>query len=269
MPSTLAGFASAAPAGNTHAMANRLHTDEHAGGDPPIVLLHGLGVGGVSWQRVVPLLTPRHRVLVPDLPGFGRSPSLPAGVPYSVPALSDAVERELDERALDAPVIAGNSLGGWVALELARRGRASALALVAAAGLSSPPEIAWTVVLNEALRAGAKLLQPLWPRTDGEPLWPRIGRDLATSPGFEPTLAWMAANQPATGLDEVRCPALVVWGAGDPLLPVWHASRFAQAIPGARLRLVAGGHLAMLEAPQAVAEAVLDVAAGDGSLVAA
>src|SRR5688500_1629941 len=94
----------------------------HRGGEgEPLVLMHGLGLSLRTWLPVVPALERRHDVSALDLPRFGVSPPLPAGTPSAVPALADAVEGVLDGFGLDRAHAAGNSLGGWVALELARR----------------------------------------------------------------------------------------------------------------------------------------------------
>jgi pimeloyl-ACP methyl ester carboxylesterase len=81
------------------------------------------------------LLTPRHDVIAPDLPGFGDAPVLDA-VP-TVAALADAIEAELDAAGIDTTAVAGNSLGGSVGLELARRGRALRVVVLGPAGTES------------------------------------------------------------------------------------------------------------------------------------
>src|SRR5687767_333409 len=85
------------------------------GSGPPVVLLHGIGLDREVWAPVVPLLAAEHEVVAVDLPGFGASAAL-AGEP-TVEALAEAVEA----LGLERPLVAGNSLGGGIALELGRR----------------------------------------------------------------------------------------------------------------------------------------------------
>ena len=78
-----------------------------------------------------------------DMPGFGRSPALPAEVEPTPEALADAVEAAMDAAGFTSAHLAGNSLGGWVALELARRGRARTVTAISPAGLANKREGAW------------------------------------------------------------------------------------------------------------------------------
>jgi pimeloyl-ACP methyl ester carboxylesterase len=104
----------------------------------PLLLIHGLGLSWSSWNPVLPILTRAHDVLALDLPGFGTAPPLRDQTP-TVAALADAIEAELERSGLDRVHVAGNSLGGWIALELARRGRAtSAVALSPRASKPQP-----------------------------------------------------------------------------------------------------------------------------------
>src|SRR5205823_3335682 len=107
-----------------------------AGDGPPLLLVHGLGGSATNWCELAPLLAARRRVLVPDLPGHGRSAALPAvsGLEPFADRLALVAERE---QMLPAAVV-GHSLGGLVALRLAiRRPReVAALVLAGAAGLS-------------------------------------------------------------------------------------------------------------------------------------
>src|SRR5215207_7267465 len=102
----------------------------------PLLLIHGLGLSRRSWKPVLPILTREHEVLAIDLPGFGAASPLPDRRP-TVDALTDAVEAELDVTGVDRVDVAGNSLGGWIALELARRGRARSAVALSPSGLEA------------------------------------------------------------------------------------------------------------------------------------
>ena len=99
-----------------------------------IVLLHGIGSHRQMWDPVVGRLAAEHEVVPLDLPGFGTAPPLPAGEEPTPQALARAVASELDARGLDLVHVAGNSLGGWVALELAKLGRTRSVCALSPAG---------------------------------------------------------------------------------------------------------------------------------------
>src|SRR5687767_10997424 len=118
--------------------------DLHRGGSgEPLVLIHGIGHTWRGWRPMLPLLEPRFDVLAVDLPGFGHSAPLPAGVPPTAETLADAVEREMDAAGFGTAHVAGNSLGGWIALVLGRRGRARSITAISPAGLQHARERAW------------------------------------------------------------------------------------------------------------------------------
>lgn len=215
-------------------------------------------------------------VLAPDLPGFGQSPPPPAGTRPDVGTLADAVERELDAAGFERPALAGNSLGGWIALELARRGRAASVVAISPAGMWTEKERVWADRFLRCQFAAAKGLQrraellrnPLvrtvflagissrpW-RADPDDVVYGV-RALAGS-NFLPTHEAMIADR-CRGLEEIACPVLIVWGTRDLLLPVRQGPRFAERIAGARLvELPRLGHVPMADDPQLVGRAILD-----------
>ncbi len=118
---------------------------DRAGSGPRVLLVHGLGGERHVWEPVWPALTARCDVLRIDLPGFGGSDPLPAGSDVSPQGLARAVAAFLAEAGFDHPHVAGNSLGGWVALELARLGLArSVTALCPARASGSARRVRWT-----------------------------------------------------------------------------------------------------------------------------
>jgi pimeloyl-ACP methyl ester carboxylesterase len=141
-----------------------------AGGEP-LLLIHGLGASTGVWDPVVPLLAEQREVIVLDLPGFGREPSLPEGVEPSAANLAAALHERCLELGIERPHVAGNSLGGWVGLEMGRRGWAASVTALSPAGL-------WRRT-SEARRS------PL--RVWGSRLWPLIWVALALAP-----LRWRA-----------------------------------------------------------------------------
>ena len=257
-------------------------TRHRGGSGPPLVLVHGLGLSWRSWRPVLDALEDRHDVVAIDLPGFGDSPPLPQGAAPTPTRLADAVESELDRLRLDAPALVGNSLGGWVALELARRGRAARAVVISPSGLESPPERALVIALNEQMRLRARFGVPLGQWLTGTALartmlfgglrsqpWrltPDAAagdlHDFAYSPGFQSTLSSTVATRAAMQLGEIDVPVRVAYGTLDLMLGVLTAPRFAAAIPRAELvPLLGAGHVPMLDDPELVARTILNFTA--------
>lgn len=273
-------------AGNPRAVTSALElTPSHRGGTgTPLLLLHGIGAIWRAWSPVVPYLEPHHDVIVPTLAGHGGGPSLDPGVMPSLQALVDALEDELDKLGLQKVHIAGNSLGGWIGIELARRGRAKSLVLLSPAGAwRSPRRIkVQTVGVRFSLGALARyshraesiverrLLR--WALLAGQVAHPHhVTREsLVTyihasgqSPVVEPLLRVLHLN-PVDPLPVDRdYPVRLVWADRDRVLPFKHfGSPMLERLPGAELiRLHGVGHVPMSDDPARVAELILEVTA--------
>jgi pimeloyl-ACP methyl ester carboxylesterase len=248
----------------------------------PLLLIHGIGSSLRCWSPVMPHLAANHDVIAVDLPGFGESRPLPAGAARTVPSLVDAVEALLDSLGLETVHIAGNSMGGWIALELARRLRARTVVAISPAGLGTPAENRRSRVTLATMHAVARLLGPvagpvcrpsvaravLYGLFAGRPT--RIEdaelayamRALASAPGFTATLDWLFCHN-AAGLGEIKVPVSVLWGSRDRILSPRQAARFAAAIRGCDVHPLAGlGHIPMSDDPTLIANSILAVTAG-------
>jgi len=122
------------------------------GSGEPLLLVHGLGGSAAIWEPVVELLTPEREVTVLDMPGFGSAPPLPAGIEPTAANLAAALRERCEELGIARPHVAGNSLGGWVALEMGRRGWATSVTAISPAGL-------WSRPLGSPARSGRMLLR--------------------------------------------------------------------------------------------------------------
>src|SRR3954449_4777425 len=253
--------------------SDRIAYVELGEGDPPVLLLHGLGGNWTAWLQTLPAVAREHRVVAVDLPGFGAS--APGSDGISIPGYARTIERFCERLGLEEVVVAGSSLGGWVAAELALRApeRVRGLVLIDAAGMV--PTRAERLKSVSMMR-GAELGAPLAPRfraaiaarprlrklalkyTVADPK--RLAADLvlmalpaAPDPGFGP--AFVAARRSWSDawcdqLTEIERPTLIVWGEQDALLPLRHAREWARRIRGSELRVIPGaGHLPMLERP--------------------
>ena len=251
-----------------------------AGAGDPLVLVHGVGHTWRGWRPMLPLLEESFDVLAVDLPGFGYSPPLPAGVESSPENLADAVERAVDAAGFQTAHLAGNSLGGWICLELARRGRAATVTAISPAGLALGREARLGVgilraerwVARNAPAPNALLRNPIGRTLLAGPTFARPWRiepdDMieqtrlfADAPGFEPTLEKTLGAQ-VRGLNAIRCPVLLLWGTRDVILLPRQGRRFERLIPGAELRYLKGlGHVPMSDDPELLAWAITDFAA--------
>jgi pimeloyl-ACP methyl ester carboxylesterase len=251
-----------------------------AGKGDPLVLIHGIGSTWRMWEPVLPALEARHDVLALSLPGYGRSEPV-EGEP-TVPALADAVEEAMDAAGLDTAHVVGNSMGGCIASDLARRGRARSVVAISPAGLWTPREWRysyWLLRLTHSvtvrnLRFVLALVGSAAGRTwllchvSSRP-WrmdPENARHqvevLARSPSFRRTLEWWNEgphNRTPDFLGEISVPYLVAWGTRDLLLPPRQAERWQRLVPGAELTwLPKLGHLAAPDDPDLVSRTILE-----------
>jgi pimeloyl-ACP methyl ester carboxylesterase len=252
------------------------------GSGPALVLIHGVGHHWQAWTPVIAQLAERFDVIACDSPGFGASPPLPAGVAPTVGAYTDAFAAFLTKLGFERPHVAGNSMGGAIALELARRG------LVASAAAFSPAGF-WTDAERHFCQASLGVLATT-PRPARPPLRglarTRPGRALLfaqliarpsrlapddavaaldaawAAPAFGPALRAFDGYRFAGG-DELRgAPVTIAWGDRDRLLLHGRqAPRARRALPWARHVTLGAGHLPFTDDPAAVAEVVRSTAA--------
>ena len=139
-----------------------LNFERHGHGEP-MLLLHGIGGELCVWEPVLERLAASHDVIAVDLPGFGHSPGLSADVTPTPAALARAVASFLDELQVDRVHAVGNSLGGWLALELAVLGRAHTVTGICPAGLWPAPTLRQGAVARSSAHLAVRRLRLLVP----------------------------------------------------------------------------------------------------------
>lgn len=247
------------------------------GNGPTLVLVHGLSHRRQAWDPVLPELTRYRRVVTIDLPGHGESPPLPPGDDVNQ-ALLDAVDGMLDELAPDEARahVAGNSLGGWVALQLAARGRAASATALSPAGFGNS---LFDQLLAKAVfrgsRAMARANRSRLPAMLHNPvlrsvtLTPFFARPWKVSP--EAALAdaqslidnqvvdpILAQGFPDETVVNTSVPVTIAWGRRDLLLPVHQARRARRCYPDAKVVILPGlGHVPMSDDPARVGMVLL------------
>jgi pimeloyl-ACP methyl ester carboxylesterase len=254
----------------------------------PLVLIHGGGGHWRQWRPVIPLLEPRHELLAVNLLGHwgGREP--PRGIEPGIGALVDDVERDLDEAGWSTAHVAGTSLGSWVALELAKRGRARTCTALAPRGTyrkGGDLNVRLVAASYGLFHAGARLLA----RDPGR--WCRRRRlrrllywhHFARPDRMDPVdtahlivgmarctilpafIAW-ARQHPPDGFDRVRCPVQLLFAEKDLVLPRRrYGEALIAALPQAEVHDIPGaGHVATWDEPEQVARLILDFTAAHG-----
>lgn len=248
----------------------------------PLVLLHGITGTWRMWEPLFPHLTPHHDVLALTLTGHSGGPALADGVVASVDALVDGVEAELDRLGIPTAHLVGNSLGGWVAIELARRGRARSLVLFSPAGAYTSAQR--MAMVTTSIGASMALLARAAPRIDTLVRSPAARRALMYTQVAHPenltpevmadTLKACLAATIATPLLAVLgstpleplpadhpYPIRLVWASPDRLIPYRHFGEpMLEKLPGAELIRQTGiGHVPMSDDPPLVSRLITEV----------
>ena len=235
------------------------------------------------WSPVLGRLAPERECWALDLPGFGRSRGLRDAAPTPA-ALADAVVGFMAGQGVESFHVAGNSLGGGVALEIARQGAARTACAISPVGFAQGLEVAF---LDRSLRLTRRTAELALGRLDGrrlpgparrllaaqmvfrgermpsEDLVATL-RDLALAPGFQPTLPHLLAYRFSDG--DLPCRTTIAWGEHDRLnLFAPQSARARERVPGARHVTLAGcGHIPTWDDPAQVARLVLDASADTG-----
>jgi len=257
------------------------------GEGPPLLFVHGLSGRWQNWLENMPHFARSHRVVAVDLPGFGASPMPREAI--SIPAYARFLEAVCDALAIDAAAVVGNSMGGYVAAELAivSPRRVERLMLVSAAGITAE------YLHRDGVMTGARIVAAVATRAAARHAWlarrsglrrlalqfvvrhpERLSVPLAHElmdgsgrPGFLPAMEAILAHRISERLPQIACPTYVVWGEDDRVIPVRDAQRFGELIPDARVEVWPDtGHVAMLERParfNALLEAFLSERPGE------
>ncbi|MEU6388228.1 alpha/beta fold hydrolase [Streptomyces sp. NPDC046939] len=251
---------------------------ERVGTGEPLLLLHGIGHHWQAWRPVLDILATERDVIAVDLPGFGTSPGLPDGFTYDRTSVAPVLGGFCRALGIDRPHVAGNSLGGLLALEMGREKLARSVTALSPAGFWTEAERRYAFATLLTMRQGARRL-PV-------PLVERLSRSAAgraaltgtiyARPGRrspEAVVAETLALRHATGFrqtldagrdvlfrdDIPEIPVTVAWGTRDRILLRRQGVRAKRVLPGARLvRLPGCGHVPMNDDPALVARVILD-----------
>jgi pimeloyl-ACP methyl ester carboxylesterase len=242
------------------------------------VLIHGIGSRWQMWAPVLDSLTAVHDVIALDLPGFGASPMPPEGTPAGLDSLVRLVAAFLGELGVERPHVAGNSLGGLISLEMARRGLVRSATPISPAGFATGAE---QLAARTSLWLGARVARRVASRAESllrfraaralalgtfvaapTAMSPAEGaaslRALAGAPWFDATLPTIEPMHFRCGA-QISVPVTVAWGDKDRVLFPRQAVRAARELPTARIVGLPGcGHVATYDDPPAVAQVLLE-----------
>jgi pimeloyl-ACP methyl ester carboxylesterase len=255
-----------------------------AGEGEPVVLLHGFTAHWRHWKPVLADLVARYEVIAPTLAGHNGGPAFPRGMGLDkVSDAGDSLELHLDELGVGSAHFVGNSMGGALALELAKRGRArSVVALSPGGGWEiggpEPERIARFFARQmRMVRASRRQIPRLMRRPGtrklamrdimrhGELIPPADAIDMSLDPlgctVVDDVLSSLRAGRAhLADLDQVDAPTLIVWGELDRILPLATCSaRFTREIPNAEFRVLPRvGHVPMWDNTRLVVQAITD-----------
>jgi pimeloyl-ACP methyl ester carboxylesterase len=249
----------------------------------PLVLIHGGGGTWRQWRPVVPLLEPRHEVVAVNLVGHWGGAPRPEGAEASLDLFVRGVERDMDAAGWRDAHIVGTSLGGWIALELAKRGRArSCIAMAPAGGWSRGGDARLRLVAGSYALFGwtTKLMArhpERWsrrPRLRRMLYWHHFAHPERMPAGdtaqllvgvancsiLPELITWARNSDGASGLDRIQCPVLLAFPEKDLVLPRdRYGRRLIEAMPRAEVRdLPDVGHVASWDDPELVARTILE-----------
>jgi pimeloyl-ACP methyl ester carboxylesterase len=251
---------------------------EIRGTGEPMVFVHGIGHDRHAWDPIVEQVSRSRRMILIDLPGHGSSPVPNPADGLGVEQLAGMIRDLQAELGVTGAAVVGNSLGGGIALELARGGSVGACLAISPIGFWSPGEIRYAKVVLRGSKAAAKVFRPVLPTLFASSvvrrvvLAPYFGRPQALTPEQAVETARGFAETP--GLDMILPhsskyhfrpdPALnaqritIAWGDKDRLLWPRQARRARQLLPTAHVVTLPGaGHVPMSDDPAAVANLVL------------
>jgi pimeloyl-ACP methyl ester carboxylesterase len=256
---------------------------QRSGSGQPLILVHGLGHRRQAWDAVLGRLTPHRDVIALDLPGHGESPPLRhLGGVSPIAEMVAEIAALIDSLGIERPHVAGNSLGGALALALAARGRAASATVLSPAGFPNNDfQVRYAkaffysaVFCGRALRpavpalsrstAGRALLFGLVVAKPGKMTPEQARGDMAAVVvAADAIRAIFAAFSPFTAAVPADVPVTVAWGMKDRILPPANGRVARERLPGARFLSMPGcGHVPMTDDPALVASVILEGSGG-------
>ncbi|MGB2851051.1 MAG: alpha/beta fold hydrolase [Solirubrobacterales bacterium] len=257
---------------------------DRSGSGEPLVLIHGLGATRRVWKPQIEGLAAERDVIALDMPGFGRSPRLPRGRAPTAVALAAAISEFLAGLGLERPHVAGNSLGGWVALEMAKADRAASACLISPAGLWQSPlgprsintrgvaKLLKPGIMALTRRQGTRegMLRTVVGRPENVPVEDarQMIRDWIEAPGYAASNEAMRRHV-FEDPEDVTVPVTIAWGELDRLVAPPKAHR--RPLGSNFIVLEGCGHTPNWDDPELITRVLLEASGGsaDGVKISA
>jgi 3-oxoadipate enol-lactonase len=234
------------------------------GDGTPLVLLHGYPLDGSIWSEVVPLLTDRFDLIIPDLRGFGESTTVDA--PYTMNTFASDVAGLLDHLRFEKAAIAGHSMGGYVALAFAKLypDRVTGLGLISSQVLADAPDRKQgrydtaDQVAEKGIGVVVEAMTPKFTPDERVRAFAQSVMEQQKSNAIIGALKAMAEREDTSSLlADFKFPVVLVHGDEDALIPIERAREVKNAISRAHLVELKGvGHLPMMESAEETAQAL-------------
>lgn len=228
----------------------------------PLVLIHGFPLDSSIWNDVVPLLEGDFDLILPDLRGFGGSPTV--GSPYSLSEMADDIAGLLDRLNVGKCALAGHSMGGYIALAFTRKypHRVSGLGLVSSQTSADAPQRRqgrFQEVAEVEKNGIGSIVDGMAPKLSTDLRVQARVREVMTrqrGAGVVGALKAMAERRDAADvLSSIQLPVVILHGVEDRLIPIERAREMKRDHPFVRLvELLDAGHMPMMEAPEKTAE---------------
>jgi pimeloyl-ACP methyl ester carboxylesterase len=249
-----------------------------SGSGPTLLLLHGLFLDNTTWNGMREILSERHRVVTPDLPGYGASEKPhPSRFSYAIESYAEVVADLYAGLELGRAALVGHCLGGAVAITLAARHPELVSELVLVSATCEPPRLGAYGRLGLLPVVGSLVLKQLWNRqifraffreqllSPASPVeadvidayYAAFNEPAARTSAHETLRAWLDTRPLSTRASGLRLPTLVAWGSHDRVAPASAGRQLARAIHDARLELLDAGHLPQEERPVELSRVML------------
>jgi pimeloyl-ACP methyl ester carboxylesterase len=259
-----------------------------AGSGEPLLLLHGFSASAETWAPIIPALERQHEVIAVTFHGHMGGLPIPRGFPHTIAASVDLAERELDAAGWGKVHIVGNSLGGWIGLELARRGRARSVVAISPGGgwMRGSREAKRLEKLFRGIRTSLHVGGPIAPVLASfattrrvalsrivafpEKLSRKDAQTMITASWrcdvFDDVVRALRNEPEPTLMHPLPCPIRLVWGTRDRILPMSrYAPHWRRILPGAEFVELAGlGHVPMFDDPDAVVRSIVELTSRAG-----
>jgi len=247
---------------------NSIRFLEEGDSDHVLLLIHGLGASAERWEHVIPLFSKKHRVIVPDLVGFGHSEK--PSVDYTTDYFADFIYKFVSKMQIKNFSIIGSSLGGQIGAEFTSNHNdlVKKLVLVSPSGIMKHSTPALDAYIMAALYPNSESATMAFQTMSGQT---QIDEELIT--GFVERMkmpnAKMAFMSTLLGLRDaeviteklgmITIPTLIVWGENDPVIPIKYSESFVSSINDCRFyKMVKCGHTPFVEDPKGFFDLVSD-----------